>query len=130
MACGNRPALDRSVALHAHDPVHDGQPRLDRGRHVHDRLLQARPVQHVLGPAVDPARDDAEHVLERQRHAAPVMGLHLGHRNHQVRLQHRQRQPQLPELGVARPQTAARDLRHVEVHEGGVHVAQEIQETG
>src|SRR6185369_3724554 len=58
-------ALDRPVALHAHDAVDDGKARhRQRAVDVEDALVDARPVQDVLRPAVDSARDAAKHVLE------------------------------------------------------------------
>ena len=48
------------------------------------RFVDAGPVQHVLGPAVDAAGHHAEQILHRERRARPVMGLHLGHGDQQV----------------------------------------------
>ena len=48
------------------------------------RRADPRVVEHVLGPAVDDARHDAEEILERERDAGPVMCLQLGERDDQV----------------------------------------------
>src|ERR1700731_4133218 len=73
-------SLDRTIPFHPDDPVHYGEIGLHGGIYVQDGVVDARPVQHVLGPAVATSGHGPKHVFERQRHACPVVGLEFWHR--------------------------------------------------
>src|SRR5947209_3784800 len=49
----HRRSGDRAIALHADDAINDRIARPDGGRYVDDGLLETRPMQRVLRPAVD-----------------------------------------------------------------------------
>src|SRR5215472_17393574 len=59
-----RYSLDRAIAFHAQDAVHDGEIRPDRARDIEHGPRDPRPMENVLGPPVATARHNAEHVLE------------------------------------------------------------------
>ena len=80
--------LQRAVALHCFDPVRDYEMNRSRGANIQYAFMDAVPVQNAFRPAVLHPRNDAEHVLHTQRDSGPVMGLHLRHRNNEVRVEH------------------------------------------
>src|SRR5262249_2485866 len=57
LLCG---AIERTIAFHADDAVHDGQVRRARQGNVHDAIVDAAPVQLVLRPAIADARQRPE----------------------------------------------------------------------
>jgi len=71
-------AVERAVAFHATDAVHDGEVGGAGQGDVHDALVDAAPVQLVLGPAVADAGERAGNRFSATGGAGPVMGLELG----------------------------------------------------
>src|SRR5262245_5076863 len=108
--------LDGAVAFHPDDTVHDGEPRhRERTVDVDDALVDACPVEHVLGPSVDGARYYSKHVLHRKRHARPVMALELGHRDDQVSLEHGVGKVEMSQAGEPAGEGPRGDIVAVEV---------------
>ena len=83
---------------------------------VGDGFVDAGPVEHVLGPSIDAARHHAKEVLHGQRRARPVMGLHLWHRDQQVRAQSRVGEVERAETRELAGGAHARDVIQVEIH--------------
>ena len=73
----------------ADDAVHDGVMDRDGSGQVQDGVVDAPEMEEVLGPAVVDAREHAEEVLQAERDAHPVMGLHLGQADEHVGLDDR-----------------------------------------
>src|SRR5579864_508783 len=82
-------ALNRPVAFHSDDAVHDGEVARERRVQIGDTLIDACPVQHVLGPAVNAAGHEAEEILHAERGAHPVVRLHFWQGDQQVGRQSR-----------------------------------------
>src|SRR5262245_22845240 len=94
-----RLAPDGAVALHADDAVDDRELRHRQGGvEIENALVDAGPVQRILRPAVDGARQNPEHVLQRRRHTDPVVRLELGHRDEQIGFEDGRRQVEASEL--------------------------------
>ena len=82
-----RSALDWTITLHPHNPIHNRELSGTSRMQVGDRFSNPRPVQNVLRPTVNRARHHAEKVLHRYRGAYPVMRLELRHEDQQIRSQ-------------------------------------------
>src|SRR4051812_49576420 len=79
-----RRSVDRAVAFHPDDAVHDRVCGAHRACDIKDGGLDARPMERVLWPPVDAAGKAPEAVLEGQGRSSPVMRLHLGHRDDDI----------------------------------------------
>src|ERR1051326_8730024 len=55
--------LNRSVAFHAHNAVHDREMARECGVKISNALVNAGPMEYVFRPSVNAARDQAEEVL-------------------------------------------------------------------
>ena len=110
-------ALDRAVALHPDDSIYNREVPRKRCVQVGDAFFDSGPVQHVLGPAINGARHNAEKIFHRQRRSNPVVRLHLGHRNQKVRAQRDVGQIQFLDARKLRDRPHARHVIHVEVYE-------------
>ena len=76
---GTRCAVERPVAFHRQNPISNYEADRNGGAQIKDALLNAFPMENILGPTVSRTRHDTEHVLHTERDARPVMGLNLGH---------------------------------------------------
>src|SRR5271169_2555600 len=70
-----RDALNRAVAFHSDDSVHDREIGTHRGVDIENGAIDSRPMKNVLRPAVAASRNYAEHVFQRERDAGPVVRL-------------------------------------------------------
>lgn len=112
-------AVQRAVAFHGLNPVGDYEVDGHRGGKLDDGVVDALPMQNVLGPAVDGAWHDPEEVLQTQSDAGPVMGLDLRHGDDDVGGQHRLRQPEFRQMGQPRRGRHSDDGGEVEIDELG-----------
>lgn len=84
---------------------------------VENALLNAVPVENVLGPAVPRSRYDTKHVLHAQGDSRPVVRLDLRHGDDEIREYRGTRQPQLLQRAVVRAKSYFCKLVQVEVNE-------------
>src|ERR1700683_698812 len=55
--------LNGAVSFHAHNAVNNGEVGADGGVEVEDGLVDARPVENILWPAIAASRNHSEHVF-------------------------------------------------------------------
>src|SRR4030088_1408084 len=112
-----RCAVQWAVPLHRQDRVCDHKMNRHRGADVENALLDAVPVQNVLGPAIPASWDHTEHVLHAEGDTGPVMRFHLGHGHKKIGLHHRLRQPEPLHSAVAGPEIHRDQLVRVQIYE-------------
>lgn len=71
----------------------------NRGSKFDDRIVDALPVEDVFRPAIDRTGDHAKEILQAQGHSGPMMGLDLGHRDHDISRQQGLGQPEFGKRG-------------------------------
>ena len=76
--------MQRPIALHRFHSIRDNAMDGNRRGEFDDGVVDPLPVQDVLRPAVHGAGDNPKEILEAERHAGPVMGLDLGHRDDHI----------------------------------------------
>ena len=113
----SRCAVQWAIPLHRHDRVCDHKVNPHRGADVENALLDAIPVEDVLGPAIPASRNHAEHVLHDESDARPVMRFYLGHRHKKIGLSNSLRQPETLHSGVAGPEIHRDQLVAVQIYE-------------
>src|SRR5258708_26543246 len=89
----------------------------ERGTNVENALLDAVPVENVLGPAIPASWDHTEHVFHAEGDSGPVMRFHLGHGHKKISLHHRLRQPEPLHSAVAAPEIHRNQLVAVQIYE-------------
>src|SRR5258708_11579905 len=96
----------------------------ERGTNVENALLDAVPVENVLGPAIPASWDHTEHVFHAEGDAGPVMRFHLGHGHKKISLHHRLRQPEPLHSAVAGPEIHRDQLVAGQIYESDSIVPQ------
>jgi len=69
--------MQRSVAFHGHNAIRDHEMCGQRAVDIQDAPVDPLPMENVFRPAIDRAGDGAEHVFQAERHARPMVRLHL-----------------------------------------------------
>src|SRR5579872_3291306 len=100
LSCRSIPTSGPSPS-HCPNSVCDHEVNACRSADIEDALVNAMPMQKVLGPAILQAWHHTEHVFQAQRHARPVMCFDLRHRHGEIGCQDSTRQPKRPKTTVA-----------------------------
>ena len=108
-------AIEWPVPFHCHNAVGDNEVDREGRTYIKNAFLNALPMENVLGPAVPRPGHDAEHVLQTQRNASPVMGFYFGHRDQKIGLQHCPREPKALHPHVVRAQLRANQFVAIEI---------------
>jgi hypothetical protein len=118
-----------AIAFHSHDRICDHKVNRHSGADVENALLDAVPVEDVLGPTVSASGDHPEHVLHAESDAGPVMRLHFRHRNEKISLEHGFRKPEMLHSGVAGAEIHADQLVAVQIYESNPIVSEALRIT-
>jgi hypothetical protein len=115
-----------AVAFHGHDRICDHKVNRHSGADVENALLDAVPMEDVLGPTVSASGDYTEHVLHAESDAGPVMRLYFWHRNEKISLHHGLREPEVLHSGVAGAEIHADQLVTVQICESNSIVSEAL----